>query len=294
LILLILPSLLSCSAEDVTGPGGGDSGRSPSGSARAEFPEGTEASAEPDYLYSAFTLTGDDLERITEDLPEAIRGRIFSDPVGFLEALEPVLRTDPDFLRLVDKDHPLAADYAPEDLVLLDETGLSVSRPGHRLRRTILIDLGWMSEEARDEGITLLISSAYRSYSYQEAVFQRHVESMGREEASRVSAEPGKSQHQLGTAVDFGSITPEYAETPAGRWLEENAWRYGFSLSYPEGMEAETGYIHECWHFRYITPAATHLERLYFDGIQQYMLEFLHYNRDSLEDALADGTGEVE
>jgi zinc D-Ala-D-Ala carboxypeptidase len=257
LAVLILGSLVSCSARDTDG---GDT-EPPEESARAELAE------------------------LTAELPQTIRERITSDPRSFLEVLAPVLEKDPDFLRLVDKNHPLEPDYEPDDLVLLDDTGLSVSRPGHELRRAILIDLNRMDEAARKEGITLLISSAYRSYSYQESVFERHVEAMGRDEASRVSAEPGKSQHQLGTTIDFGSITPEYAATPAGKWLGKNAWRYGFSLSYPEGMEAETGYMHECWHFRYITPEATLLERLYFDGIQQYMLEFLHENRETLEGA---------
>jgi D-alanyl-D-alanine carboxypeptidase len=77
-----------------------------------------------------------------------------------------------------------------------------------------------------------------------------------------VSARPGHSEHQLGTTADISNadvgyrLTEEFGETPAGRWLAENAWRYGFVLSYPEGAEAVTGYKYEPWHFRWVGEAA--------------------------------------
>jgi D-alanyl-D-alanine carboxypeptidase len=100
------------------------------------------------------------------------------------------------------------------------------------------------------------------------------VKAYGKEQADRESAQPGKSQHQLGLTIDFGSITDEFAYTPEGKWLRENSWKYGFSLSYPEDMEWLTGYRHECWHFRYITPLGTKMEKEFFNGIQQYMLQY--------------------
>ena len=139
--LVFLGALVTCSAEDVAGEDGG----SPGGSARAE----------EEYIHPDFALTGGDLAEMTAELPESLREQIGSDPLGFLEALGPVLETDPDFLRLVDKDHPLTPDYEPDDLVSLDGTGLSVSRSGHRLRRAILIDLN------RDRKSTRLNSSHY-------------------------------------------------------------------------------------------------------------------------------------
>jgi D-alanyl-D-alanine carboxypeptidase len=142
-----------------------------------------------------------------------------------------------------------------------------------------------MSTRARLDGVVLDLSSGYRSYDYQDALFKRHVRELGLEQATRESAEPGKSQHQLGTTIDFGSITPAFARTDAGRWLSENAWRYGFSLSYPRGFEEITGYMYESWHFRYLGRDATLLEREFFGGIQQTMLVFLDQNRAELERA---------
>ena len=143
-----------------------------------------------------------------------------------------------------------------------------------------------MVEDARVEGITLLISSTYRSYEYQDKLFKWNVEQNGLETAERESARPGTSQHQLGTTIDFGSITDEYAYTTAGMWLLDNAWKYGFSLSYPDGYENLTGYRYESWHFRYITPQATKLQRDYFDDIQYYLLIFLNESREELKSIL--------
>ena len=118
------------------------------------------------------------------------------------------------------------------------------------LRNATLRALEEMSAAARAEGVTLLVSSTYRSYEYQTEVFGRNVREMGRAEAEMVSAMPGHSQHQLGTAIDFGSITDAFAETKASRWLANNARRFGFSLSFPKGLTEVTGYKWESWHYR--------------------------------------------
>lgn len=148
-----------------------------------------------------------------------------------------------------------------------------------------------MATAAEIDGITLVFSSAYRSYDYQKAVYERNVRQLGQEQADRESARPGTSQHQLGTTVDFGSITDAFAETPAGKWLLENAWRYGFSLSYPDGYESLTGYRHEIWHYRYISRAAARLERDYFGSIQHYLLVFLADHLETLRAAHRPGGG---
>jgi D-alanyl-D-alanine carboxypeptidase len=136
---------------------------------------------------------------------------------------------------------------------------------------------------AKRSGITLVFSSGYRSFEYQKYVYAREVKTYGQEVADRESARPGASQHQLGTAIDFGSITDAFAQSRAGKWLAAHAEEYGFSLSYPLGYEGVTGYRYESWHYRFITKAGTLLQKRYFDDIQQYMLEFLNTNRTVLE-----------
>lgn len=207
-----------------------------------------------------------------------IRKKIEKSPQRFfvlLKNVETAMKVDPFLLRRADKQKGLPASYEPTDLVALDGTGLSVSRPGHRLRKPAFEALREMDREARAQGITLVVSSSYRSYAYQQEVFARNVKEMGEMEASRVSARPGASQHQLGTAIDFGSITDAFAETRAGTWLAANADRFGFSLSYPKGMEAVTGYVWESWHYRFIGKEAAALQKEYFLGVQHYLMLFL-------------------
>ncbi len=236
-------------------------------------------------LHPAFDLTAAELAELTEALPDEIGEGITSDARGFLEALLPVLDQDPELTRLVNKDVHLPEDYRPDDLISLDEyrDRFVLNRSGMQLSKRALEPLSAMVAEALSEGITLDLSSVYRSIEYQRDLFARYERVHGREQAERFSAEAGSSEHHLGTVVDFGSITPEFAETPAGRWLRENARRFGFSLSYPEDKEWLTGYIYEPWHYRYIGRPAVELKRRYFNGIQHYLLVFLHEHRDTLE-----------
>ena len=144
------------------------------------------------------------------------------------------------------------------------------------LRREAAESLEVMAAAARFDGVTLIVSSAYRSYDYQEQVYNRIVREMGREAADRESARPGHSQHQTGLVVDFGSIDDSFALTAAGRWMAANAPRFGWSLSYPDGYEALTGYRWESWHYRYVGANLAGFIEHYFDGIQQYALRFLY------------------
>ena len=227
------------------------------------------------------------LEKLTLNLPEEIRKTILDDVHGFMDQISLVLDLPVDTLLMADKQHSLGTDYIPEDIVMLtDYPQLTLSRNDRSLRKILIQDLLFMVEDAGMEGLTLVISSAYRSYAYQDRLFNWNVEQNGMETAERESARPGTSQHQLGTAIDFGSITDEYAFTSAGMWLLENAWKYGFSLSYPDGYEYLTGYRYECWHFRYITPAAAKLQRDYFGDIQYYLLLFINDKREELESLL--------
>jgi D-alanyl-D-alanine carboxypeptidase len=107
-------------------------------------------------------------------------------------------------------------------------------------------------------------------------VYARNVAELGEVEANRVSAKPGESQHQLGMIVDFGSITNDFAESKAGLWIIDNASAYGWSLSFPKGYEDVTGYDWESWHFRYVGKNVSFFIDEYFDGIQQYALQFIN------------------
>jgi D-alanyl-D-alanine carboxypeptidase len=250
-------------------------------------------------IHPSFNVTAAELEErlraAAEQLRPAFADRflpeILERPQYFLELLKQTFQQDPAFYRLVDKEHALPEDYAPQDILSLNRyrDRLVLNRNDLSLRTVVLPDLFAMIEAARLEGITLDISSTYRSYSYQAGLFERHVANLGREQAERVSARPGTSQHQLGTTVDFGSITPAFADTTAGRWLAEHAQEYGFSLSYPNGYEDLTGYSYEPWHFRYISRTGTEIEAEFFAGLQQHFLEFYHSQADWFRNRLDAG-----
>jgi D-alanyl-D-alanine carboxypeptidase len=184
---------------------------------------------------------------------------------------------------LADKQHFLDKTYAPADLVSLDTLEWAVvNRSGLELRAVVIESLQAMSLQAQKEGVTLLISSCYRSYAYQEAVYARWVRELGQTEADRVSARPGSSQHQLGTVIDFGSINQSFNNTKAQIWLASHAALYGWSLSYPQGYEKETGYTYESWHYRYIGAAAAAMQEKFFDNLQYKLLQFWNDHKNEL------------
>ena len=197
------------------------------------------------------------------------------DSVGFLRLSEAMKRIPPVYLRLVDKTHPLDSAYIPAELVTLTPgPGLRPAREGLQLDSRAAAALRTMAAAAFEDGVTLIVSSAYRSFEYQAGLFKRFTASHGEKEASRFSARAGTSQHQLGTVVDLGDITDAFAQTPAGQWMAANAGRFGWSLSYPEGAEHITGYKWESWHWRWIGSAAVSMQNRFFEGSQQRLLEF--------------------
>ena len=119
------------------------------------------------------------------------------------------------------------------------------------LRRVVIPDLRAMIEAARDDGVDLWVSSAYRSYATQVSTYGYFVSTRGIEWADTRSARPGHSQHQLGTAVDFN--TPgQFAVSPAGQWLWAHAQDFGFVFPYTPASSAQTGYVFEPWHLRWV------------------------------------------
>jgi D-alanyl-D-alanine carboxypeptidase len=212
---------------------------------------------------------------LPDDITHNLQTAAMDSPAFILDLLI-CLEGDRHLRELVDKQHPLPQGYAPADLVELKESSFRVNRVGLMLRAAAAGSLEEMAAAARSEGITLLASSAYRSYDYQVEVYSRIVREMGQEAADRESARPGFSQHQTGLVVDFGSIDNSFAETSAGRWMAANASRFGWSLSFPDGYETVTGYRWESWHYRYVGRDLAAFIDTYFGGIQQYALRFIH------------------
>jgi D-alanyl-D-alanine carboxypeptidase len=160
-------------------------------------------------------------------------------------------------LQLVDKQHPLPADYVPADLIAVPGA-YAASGYSSTMNATALAALESMLDGASAAGYDVRVVSGYRSNADQQYTYDYWVGQLGQAEADRVSAKPGYSEHQLGVTADLGSadfgwdLTDTFGATPDGQWLAAHAAEYGFVLSYPQGKEATTGYAYEPWHFRYI------------------------------------------
>ncbi|XJZ29090.1 D-alanyl-D-alanine carboxypeptidase family protein [Bacillota bacterium Lsc_1132] len=163
-------------------------------------------------------------------------------------------------LVLVNKDYYLPDQYIPADLV---RPNVAFSFGDQKLEQSLLrkeaaLALETMFAEAKKAGIELYAVSGYRSYNRQRTLFDAEVNKVGKEKAEQAVAVPGSSEHQSGLAMDIGSkstnfyLTEGFSDTKEGKWLAENAHRFGFILRYPKGKEMITHYEFEAWHFRYV------------------------------------------
>jgi D-alanyl-D-alanine carboxypeptidase len=168
----------------------------------------------------------------------------------FRELLKPVEGSS--IVAVVSKKTTLG-QYSPDDLVELPS---HISAQGRPVRQEVAQQLELLVADAKAQAVKVRVVSGYRSYETQKKLFFNYARNHGVLAAERFSARPGQSEHQLGTAVDFGGtavdFSSEFGKTEQGRWLFDNAHKYGFALSYPKDSEDITGYIYEPWHFRYI------------------------------------------
>lgn len=137
-------------------------------------------------------------------------------------------------IMLVNKTHSVPQDYAP---------GLQT------VAYNAFLDL---SAAAAAEGYDISLLSGYRSYETQKRLYNNYVATYGQAEADTFSAKPGTSEHQTGLAMDVGWIDDSYGDTPSGKWLAANCYKYGFIIRYPKDKESITGYKYEPWHIRYL------------------------------------------
>lgn len=201
------------------------------------------------------TIEAEEKENNSESTSESNSSNWWEYPDEILETE----RSGDDLLVLVTKKYKLPSSYAPSDLVKASEAGIRRG-DGYYVREILINDLTDMVNDMEADGIDISIVSGYRSYTTQESTYQYWVNynNGSTDEADKISARPGHSQHQLGTAIDFSTseagdvVGSSFTGTAAQLWLAENAYKYGFALSYPKGAEETTGYSYESWHYRYI------------------------------------------
>lgn len=154
-----------------------------------------------------------------------------------------------DGILIVNKSYPLPKDYVPTN-TYKDATGLNYCSECINVDAYEKYKL--MKADMASLGMNIWIQSGYRSYSLQESLYNKYVNRDGKLAADTYSARPGYSEHQTGLAFDLNSISDDFQYTSEGKWINENAWRYGFILRYPKSKESITGYKYESWHLRYV------------------------------------------
>lgn len=179
---------------------------------------------------------------------------------------------------VVNKLRPLSpVKYSPTDLVT---PNLPLRVPGNesmQLRSESAQALERMFADAKLAGLNLLVSSGYRSYSYQVTLYNSYVKSIGQLAADQQSARPGFSEHQTGLAVDVGATSHKcelqqcFADTPEGKWVAANAYLYGFIVRYTADKVAITGYEYEPWHLRYVgVSLATEMHKQNIETLEEF------------------------
>ena len=155
-------------------------------------------------------------------------------------------------LILVNNNHPIPKDY---------EIELTQLSNGICIDSRIYSDLQQMFDDARNEGIYPVVGEGYRTHKEQQNMIYDKIDSFiaegySEKEAEKLAkdwvAEAGKSEHELGLALDINADTYFCSDTDVYDWLAENAYKYGFILRYPLGKESVTGINYEPWHYRYV------------------------------------------
>jgi D-alanyl-D-alanine carboxypeptidase len=164
---------------------------------------------------------------------------------------------------LVNKSNKLTQGYIPENLRVPNVKFISYADPSVKKMESEAADaLEKLFNAALKDGINLLAVSGYRTYSYQEKLYNNKVKSAGKIEADKYVAQPGASEHQTGLAMDvlsseYSTLDDGFANTKAYKWLKENCFKYGFIIRYPKEKQSVTKYNFEPWHIRYVGSTAS-------------------------------------
>lgn len=191
------------------------------------------------------------------DTPKAVEPQI--DPTGAAIASETAAIS----AATPDPSEPLPSDsllgHRPYEIADASNLATISTNSMVRLKPEMAQKVEAMMAQAKSAGVNLDVISGFRSLEDQKYLFFELKAERGQSAQIRaeVSAPPGYSEHHTGYAVDFidGSqpatdLEVSFENTPAFRWLEENAAYYGFEMSFPKGNSQNVAY--EPWHWRYV------------------------------------------
>lgn len=198
-----------------------------------------------------------------------------------VQDLEKITKTDPELLQKYSRVYFLNEHYAPADLETIPSQYTFNKTKTYKIHDQVWPYLEDLMNDAQKAGMSLQIISAFRSFSEQAILKGAYTVTYGAGTANQFSADQGYSEHQLGTTIDF--TNPTVADTFSGfskskeyQWLKENAYKYGFVLSYPEN---NSYYQFEPWHWRFVgTKLAEDLHddgKFFYDLTQREIDEYV-------------------
>ncbi len=184
------------------------------------------------------------------------------------EYYEHVQKTDTnkENIMLVNKYYALDKDFAFDDLV---DVSIQHCYGNQKIREEVYDKFKQMFNDAKKENLTIIINSSYRTYDYQEGLWNNYARQHDEAWADNYAARAGHSEHQTGLTIDVTTYgvkeQGDFENTDEFAWMQENAHKYGFILRYPKNQENITGYSYESWHYRYVgVDVAT---KIYEEGI---------------------------
>ena len=169
---------------------------------------------------------------------------------NFYKKINLVIPNNYDYI--VNKNNILPENYVPEDLEAIN---LKYACKNMYMRKEAKINFERLAKDANKQGFNIIAASTYRSYKYQEELYNNYVINKGFYYADMASARPGHSEHQTGLSVDVADLSLDYdnfENTKEFNWMVNNSYKYGFILRYPKAKYFITGFKYEPWHYRYV------------------------------------------
>lgn len=197
------------------------------------------------------------IHTVFSDIPENMNEKSRQNIVELEKSISTIVLPDDKYYEkfiLVNKDVPLNSTFKPKNIKVADV----LSNKNILLEEDCAYSVKNMFDKALEDGIELMLVSGYRTYDYQNNIFNIQVKKYGEIEANKLVARPGESEHQSGLSVDITSksvgylLEESFDNTDEYKWLMQNAYKFGFILRYPKDKEDITKYSYEPWHFRYI------------------------------------------
>lgn len=181
---------------------------------------------------------------------------------------------------LVNKYNYLDENYVPENLEKISNQ--------YALNNMQLVSYAKeafeeMAKDAKKDNMSIIAMSTYRSYEYQVNLYNNYAKADGKEKADTYSGRPGYSEHQTGLAVDVYNGKESYTNfevTEEFKWMQENAYKYGFILRFPKDKTKETGYEYESWHYRYVGREIAEYINKNKISYEEYYAKYLQNKKD--------------